>query len=81
MIVCTATSTRHASLTYADKLVRAVRDHGIRPLGVEGEEEGEWILVDLQDVIVHIMLKDTREFYAIENLWEMTREKRRQNEA
>ncbi len=71
IIVCTATSTRHGN-AIAEKLVRALRDHGIKPLGMEGQTQSEWILVDFQDIIVHIMLSGTRDFYDLETLWQVT---------
>jgi ribosome-associated protein len=79
IIVCTATSTRHAS-ALADKLIRAMKNEGIKPLGVEGAKEGKWILVDLQDIVVHIMLENIREFYDLERLWAMTEEVREKRE-
>lgn len=80
MIICTATSTRHAT-AMAGKLLREMKNAEVQPLGVEGLDKGDWILVDLQDVIVHIMLADIREFYNLEKLWEITEKKRRDNEA
>lgn len=68
MIICTALSTRHAQ-ALAEKLQRALKTAGISVFGIEGQVSGEWILVDVSDVIVHIMLKDTREFYQLEALW------------
>ncbi len=68
MIICTATSTQHAR-TLADKVMRKSKQIGIRPFGAEGEEKGEWILVDLGDVIIHIMIPEVREFYSLEKLW------------
>lgn len=79
MIICSATSTRHAT-ALADKLLRAVRDEGIRPLGIEGQALGEWILVDLISVVVHIMLPATREFYDLEKLWRTTERFRKEHE-
>jgi len=68
MILATGTSSRHVN-AIADKLVDYMKDHGLRPLGVEGQEEAEWVLVDLNDVIVHIMQADARVFYDLEKLW------------
>ncbi len=79
IIICSATSKRHAS-SLADKLVREMKNHQIQSLGVEGENEGEWILVDLNHVVVHIMLPSVREFYDLEKLWSMTEKFRQQHE-
>jgi ribosome-associated protein len=68
MILATGTSSRHV-MAIADKLVDYMKDHGHRPLGMEGQEEAEWILVDLNDVLVHIMQADARVFYDLDNLW------------
>jgi len=68
MIIAGATSDRHAR-ALAGRVVERAKALGVRPLGVEGEREGEWILVDLQDVIVHVMLARTRDFYQLERLW------------
>ena len=50
-------------------MVKFAKGLGVMPLGVEGEREAEWVLVDLGDVIVHVMLPRGREFYALERLW------------
>lgn len=76
MLVCTATSSRHAR-AMADKLVSGCKAQGVQPLGVEGLESGEWILVDLTDVVVHIMLPETRAFYSLEKLWAVTDQRSR----
>lgn len=67
-VICSATSNRHAK-ALADKVIESAKQREVRPLGVEGEESAEWILIDLADVIVHIMLADAREFYSLEKLW------------
>ena len=77
IVVCTATSTRHAQ-TLADKVSRQLREFGVRTLSTEGVEENDpWVLVDFGDLIVHIMLAETREFYSIEELWSKTRSTRK----
>jgi ribosome-associated protein len=68
MIVASGTSSRHVA-SMADKVVDAMREHGVRAQGVEGKDTGEWVLIDFGDVIVHLMRPQTREFYALEKLW------------
>ncbi len=69
MVIASGTSDRHLR-SIADRVVQMAKASGQRPLGVEGEQQGEWVLVDLPDVMVHIMLPRTREFYQLEHLWE-----------
>ena len=68
LIIASGTSTRHVK-SLADEVVRFVKKAGMMPLGVEGEREAEWVLVDLGDIIVHVMLPRIREFYGLERLW------------
>jgi ribosome-associated protein len=74
-VVASGNSTRHVK-SMADKLVQAAKALGVQPLGVEGEREAQWILVDLNDIIVHLMLPQARAFYNIEKLWEASNEQR-----
>lgn len=71
MIICSGTSKRHLQ-TISEQLVKRAKDNGITPTGVEGEDSGEWILVDLTDIVVHIMMPSAREFYSLEKLWSTT---------
>ncbi|MDA8389932.1 MAG: ribosome silencing factor [Gammaproteobacteria bacterium] len=68
MVVASGTSTRHVS-SIARRLDDEMRSRGYRAQGVEGADTGEWVLVDLSDVIVHVMHPKTRAFYALEKLW------------
>lgn len=69
LIVASGTSDRHVR-SIADHVIEQAKRNGFRPLGAEGEREGEWVLVDLQDVVVHVMLPRVREFYGLERLWD-----------
>lgn len=69
IILASGTSTRHVKSLANNVQVRA-KEAGEEPLGSEGELEGEWVLVDLNDVIVHIMLPEVRDFYKLEKIWE-----------
>lgn len=68
MVIASGTSTRHVK-SLADNVTRKTRQAGYRALGVEGEQAAEWVLVDLGDVVVHVMMPRVREFYALEKLW------------
>nr|WP_266157955.1 ribosome silencing factor [Dyella silvatica] len=68
LVIASGTSARHVK-SIADEVVKFAKKAGAMPLGVEGEVEGEWVLVDLGDIIVHVMLPRIREFYGLERLW------------
>jgi len=68
MVIATGNSTRQVK-AMADRLVQRAKTTGTRPLGVEGDREAEWVLVDLADVVVHLMTPQTRAFYNLEKLW------------
>ena len=70
LVIVSGTSNRHVK-SLADNVVADAKAAGIRPLGVEGKEDGEWVLVDLGDTVVHAMLTSTREFYDLEKLWSL----------
>ncbi len=75
MVIASGNSTRHVK-SMADHVVDKAKAAGNPPLGVEGAGEGEWVLVDLNDVIVHLMLPQTRAFYNLEKLWEVSADHR-----
>ena len=68
MVIASGTSTRHIK-ALADNVAEEARKAGFRPIGVEGERDAEWILIDLGFVVVHVMLPTARRFYDLESLW------------
>ena len=75
MIIASGTSDRHVR-SVAQRVVEKCKEAGFRPLGVEGQQDGDWVLIDLSELIVHVMLPRVREFYGLEKLWDMTITKR-----
>src|SRR5687768_2661731 len=67
-IICTGASSRH-NQSIADGIDERLRRHGVRPLHVEGYTEGEWILIDYADFVIHVFTSRAREFYDLERLW------------
>jgi ribosome-associated protein len=75
MVIASGTSDRHVR-SVAQKLVEKTKAAGFRPHGVEGQQDSDWVLIDLNEMIVHVMLPRVREFYGLEKLWDMTTTKR-----
>lgn len=68
MIVCSGTSSRHVN-AIAENIAAEARHAGLNFLSLQGKEDSEWVLVDLGDVIIHVMQEEIREFYQLEKLW------------
>ena len=71
MIVASGTSNRHVK-ALVENVAEKAKEAGHRAIGIEGEEGGEWVLLDLQDTLVHVMLPKVREFYNLEKLWSIS---------
>jgi len=69
MVIASGNSDRHVR-SIAERVAAKAKAAGFRPLGTEGTRDGEWVLVDLQDILVHVMLPRVREFYGLEHLWD-----------
>jgi ribosome-associated protein len=67
-IICSGTSDRQVQ-AIASSIQESLKEHGIIPLGMEGEQLGKWILMDYEDVVIHVFYEPIREFYEIERLW------------
>ena len=71
MVIASGTSDRHVR-SVAQRVVERTKEAGFRPHGVEGQQDSDWVLIDLSEMIVHVMLPRVREFYGLEKLWDMT---------
>ena len=75
MVIASGTSDRHVR-SVAQRVVEKTKQAGFRPHGVEGQQDSDWVLIDLHEMIVHVMLPRVREFYGLEKLWDLTATKR-----
>jgi ribosome-associated protein len=75
MVIASGTSDRHVR-SVAQRVVEKAKEAGFRPHGIEGEQDGDWVLIDLSEMIVHVMLPRVREFYGLEKLWDLTLSRR-----
>ncbi|ARU29356.1 ribosome silencing factor [Cellvibrio sp. PSBB006] len=71
LIIASGTSNRHVK-SIANNVVEDSKKLGYMPLGVEGIDAGDWVLVDFGDIVVHVMQEETRNFYELEKLWSIT---------
>ncbi len=79
MVVCTTSSTTHAK-SLSKNLEMELKTKKISILGIEGDNKSDWVLVDTGDIVVHIMLEETRKIYALEKLWDMSTRSEAQND-
>jgi ribosome-associated protein len=75
MVIASGTSDRHVR-SVAQRVVEKAKAAGFRPHGIEGQQDGDWVLIDMNEMIIHVMLPRVREFYGLEKLWDMTVTKR-----
>ncbi len=79
MVIASGTSNRHVK-SLVDNVLEKVKEKGVRPLGSEGLDTGEWALLDLGDIVVHVMLPTARQFYDLERLWQGAEQSRAQHQ-
>ena len=77
MVIASGSSSRHVK-SLVDNVLEKVKEQGVRPLGSEGLDTGEWALLDLGDVVVHVMLQSQRDLYQLEKLWTVTEQFKKQ---
>ncbi|SFI86269.1 ribosome-associated protein [Pseudomonas guineae] len=77
MLIASGTSSRHVK-SLIDNVLEKVKEQGVRPIGTEGMDTGEWALLDLGDIVVHVMLPTARQFYDLERLWQGAEQSRAQ---
>lgn len=68
VVICSGTSDRHV-LAIAGGIEKSLRDDGVRPLGTEGRGGGRWVLMDFNDVVIHVFVEEERDVYALDRLW------------
>lgn len=69
MVIASGTSSRHVK-SLADNVITEFKEHGGKPLGIEGADSSDWVLVDLGEIVVHVMMPATRSFYDLERFWQ-----------
>lgn len=79
MVICSGRSSRHVK-SMAESIVTAAKQNKLSYINMEGEREGDWVIVDLADVVIHVMLPTLRDFYRLEDLWEPVQKQRAQKE-
>lgn len=77
MVIATGSSSRHVK-SLCDTVLEKTKEQGVRPIGSEGLDAGEWGLIDLGNVVVHVMQAATRQFYDLERLWQGAEQSRAQ---
>lgn len=68
IVIASGTSSRHVK-SIADRVIEKVKEAGVKPLGVEGDAQADWVLVDIGDIVLHVMTPATRQLYDLERLW------------